>query len=997
MYRIRTRLGRKGLLRRLFAMAAVLAVTAAGSASAAGTAIEIVQSRGVDQRVNYERLKQFGPWDDRNYQLTREDLAVLAPNEAELHPQIPAFFRVELRKEWPHLERTGAAQYPRAARQLFEIRYGGLMQNGRIERDRRELARVPVPVNSEVQLNQLLGANEITIEINPSNPLQAIAGSNNAGGQEMYYSTDGGDNWTIQGVLPSTCCDPTIDWSSDGSVAYAGALSSPTIGVSFWRSFDGGQTWVDRVNITSSGSDKEFIHVDKSQSSPHVDNIYFTYHNANTMQFARSTNMGDSFDITAFPGEERGIGSDIATTTNGDIYYAYGAFNSREIILLKSTDGGASFAPGQAIASTNGSFDFPIPSMETRRAWIYATVDTDRSGGAFDGSVYVSWTDTVAPENDFNASANHTRVWVAYSRDGGSTWNLSTPHSTSDMDTVDRWNQWMTVDAAGAVHVVYYDTRNSANRTGVDLYYTFSTDGGVTWNEPERVSSETSANLSDFQEFGDYNGISVVGETIIPVWTDNRDGPPDRKDVYAADVANVTVVPGFTLAGTDLSQAVCAPGSLDDITVSVGQVLEFANPVTLNLSDLPAGFSGGFTVNPVTPATPANTTVAQVNVGAIGTGSFAFDIDGAALGADGKSLTVSVDAFGAVPGAASPSAPADGAANQLTSPTFSWGTAAGAVSYTVEVATDAGFSNIVASETTDDTSLTLGAPLDTDTTYYWRVRATNPCGQGVDSATFSFTTAVVLCRVGFGAIPDDGSATDTFPVAGSGTILDLDVSIVSSHTWVGDLVFVLTHVDTGTQAVIFDQPGVPASTFGCDGDDIDVVLDDEAAAPVEGQCAGGVPAIDGTFSPNSPLSAFDGENLGGTWTLTAIDAVIDFAGTLDEWCLIPTLEAVAADSDGDGVTDDVDNCTDVANADQTDTDGDAIGNACDADITGDCSVNFADLAALKAAFFPNPYNANADFNSDGFVNFGDLAFMKSTFFNGANPGPGPGAPGNACE
>ncbi len=103
------------------------------------------------------------------------------------------------------------------------------------------------------------------------------------------------------------------------------------------------------------------------------------------------------------------------------------------------------------------------------------------------------------------------------------------------------------------------------------------------------------------------------------------------------------------------------------------------------------------------------------------------------------------------------------------------------------------------------------------------------------------------------------------------------------------------------------------------------------------------------------------------------------------------------DTDLDGVGDDIDNCREAANADQLDTDGDGIGNACDADLNNDCAVNFGDLAALKLAFFPNPYDVLADFNGDGAVNFGDLAFMKSTFFNGANPGPGPGAPGNACE
>ncbi len=98
---------------------------------------------------------------------------------------------------------------------------------------------------------------------------------------------------------------------------------------------------------------------------------------------------------------------------------------------------------------------------------------------------------------------------------------------------------------------------------------------------------------------------------------------------------------------------------------------------------------------------------------------------------------------------------------------------------------------------------------------------------------------------------------------------------------------------------------------------------------------------------------------------------------------------LGGDSDLDGIADGADNCTVVANPDQRDTDGDGFGNACDADLNNDCSVNFGDLADLKAAFFPD-YDEDADFDNDGSVNFGDLALMKSSFFNGANPGPGPG-------
>ena len=48
------------------------------------------------------------------------------------------------------------------------------------------------------------------------------------------------------------------------------------------------------------------------------------------------------------------------------------------------------------------------------------------------------------------------------------------------------------------------------------------------------------------------------------------------------------------------------------------------------------------------------------------------------------------------------------------------------------------------------------------------------------------------------------------------------------------------------------------------------------------------------------------------------------------------------DSDGDGIPDLADNCPTVANPDQTDTDGDKVGNACDPDIDGDGVLNGQD-------------------------------------------------------
>jgi len=121
-------------------------------------------------------------------------------------------------------------------------------------------------------------------------------------------------------------------------------------------------------------------------------------------------------------------------------------------------------------------------------------------------------------------------------------------------------------------------------------------------------------------------------------------------------------------------------------------------------------------------------------------------------------------------------------------------------------------------------------------------------------------------------------------ISGAGTIGDLNVSVNMAHAWVGDLRFVLRNQATGTAVTFIDRPGVPASTYGCSGDNINATLSDEAASPVENQCASGTPTINGTFSPNNALNAFDGQSGNGNWVLEVTDLYPSAdAGTLNGW------------------------------------------------------------------------------------------------------------------
>jgi len=114
--------------------------------------------------------------------------------------------------------------------------------------------------------------------------------------------------------------------------------------------------------------------------------------------------------------------------------------------------------------------------------------------------------------------------------------------------------------------------------------------------------------------------------------------------------------------------------------------------------------------------------------------------------------------------------------------------------------------------------------------------------------------------------------------------------------------------------------------------------------------------------------------------------VIQVAATLAGTPTTVTGEAPAAlaDSDNDGVTNDIDNCSWTPNADQRDTNADGLGNACDPDLNNDDTVNFGDLNLFKSVFMTA--DPDADLNGDGTVNFGDFSILQDFWLQ--PPGPG---------
>ena len=145
------------------------------------------------------------------------------------------------------------------------------------------------------------------------------------------------------------------------------------------------------------------------------------------------------------------------------------------------------------------------------------------------------------------------------------------------------------------------------------------------------------------------------------------------------------------------------------------------------------------------------------------------------------------------------------------------------------------------------------------------------------------------------AIPDSDptGVSDDLVVGASFTLTALDVSLLVTHSWVGDLAFTLSHSGGCGPVDLGNRAGYTGTGFGCSDDNIDATLDDEGTGNYEDQCNGGTPGIGpGNFVPGDPpganLTACDGDNINGTWTLVVSDNAGGDTGILDQWCLVTT-------------------------------------------------------------------------------------------------------------
>ncbi len=124
-------------------------------------------------------------------------------------------------------------------------------------------------------------------------------------------------------------------------------------------------------------------------------------------------------------------------------------------------------------------------------------------------------------------------------------------------------------------------------------------------------------------------------------------------------------------------------------------------------------------------------------------------------------------------------------------------------------------------------------------------------------------------------IPDNDTngIISTIDVVVDNPIVDVNVSVSLTHTWIDDITLILESPE-GTRVKLIS--GECGSNEG-----MDVTFDDEGDVLI----CGNLPAISGIIKPEEPLLNFFSESPIGVWKLITIDNAPDDNGTIDSWSL----------------------------------------------------------------------------------------------------------------
>jgi hypothetical protein len=456
---------------------------------------------------------------------------------------------------------------------------------------------------------------EPMVAVNSADPGNLAVSSHNG----IRVSGNAGSSFTsATGFVPfvSSGGDTDVKFDSQGRLFWSN-LTPTGIFVDQTSPVTGANITSNRVTSTGN-DDKDFMAIDTNPASPFFNNIYIVWTRfvgINPVFFSRSTNQGASWSTplqVSASGEGFVWPSDVSVAPNGDVYVAYHSqtgFNgigdlggnpngsTGKTFVLRSTNGGVSF-PQKTLAFGPGKSDVTFNIQNSPRAipgttfWTQGAVQPwVLADPVHAGNVYV----VTANDPSGGTGAPYSRVVFARSTDNGATW--STPQTNGIIapfaDTAFQLFPTAAIDPFGDIVVAWYDNRrgltNGSGHFLLDVYATYSTDGGLTWADPFQVTDDSNPFDPDpgavnrtsgpppTTRIGEYFGITLFGSTAYVAWNGNTFSgtTPVGQQVWFSSFAVSGSLTVTGTAGDDTISIGSVPGNSDFVQVIVNGNREY--------------------------------------------------------------------------------------------------------------------------------------------------------------------------------------------------------------------------------------------------------------------------------------------------------------------------------------------------------------------------------------------------------------------------------------
>jgi hypothetical protein len=423
---------------------------------------------------------------------------------------------------------------------------------------------------TDVDVSNVMGHEaEVAIDINPRDPTNMVIAGHSPGFAtlETFFTVDSGRTWTLvslgtaqDGLGAGTRFDPVLAFDERGNVyvAYGVTVGTNTT-LLVATSTDGGRTYsrfttlATTANVgTLPGNDKWGIATGPDPTVRGRQDVYVSWTqnitemagNDQRIVVSRSIDAGQTFsaptiinDGSISGTENNNLFAEPAVGPAGEVYVVWHRIAAGQVVIDVSTDGGVTFGTDRLVTTSGAGFLTLIPAQPDRGTSVNPAIDVDRSGGRFNGRLYVSYVD----DSDATAGIDMD-VFVRTSDDGGITW--SAPVRMSDSATNDQFMPWLDVDqVTGTLVAVWFDARNDPNNQLVQLISASSRDGGATFR-PNIVVSDGQSNESTSNpsrnvgaNYLEYLGTAGHNCEASAVWPDNSTNPANL-DYFSDHVDN---------------------------------------------------------------------------------------------------------------------------------------------------------------------------------------------------------------------------------------------------------------------------------------------------------------------------------------------------------------------------------------------------------------------------------------------------------------------------